>query len=216
MISIKQFTFNVFSENTYVVFDETKEAVIIDPGCMQSNESNELMHYIHQNHLKPVKLLNTHCHIDHVLGNDFVMNTFKLPLHLHQDEIFTYKETKRWTAMFNLPDLIIPESLIFIDENTIIKFGNAELTCLFTPGHSIASISFYNKEAHCLISGDVIFKEGIGRTDLPGGNITTLLQSIQTKIYTLPNETKIYSGHGEPTTVGFEKQHNPYTQSFSA
>lgn len=213
MITIKQFTFNVFQENTYVLYDETKEAIIIDPGCMYGNEQNELTHFIHHHQLKIVKLLNTHCHIDHILGNEFVMNTFKIPIHLHKNELQTYQDTKRWTVMFNMPDIVIPEDLIFIDESSEITFGNSKLTCLFVPGHSIASLAFYNQEENFLIGGDVIFHLGIGRTDLPGGNLTTLLQSIQTKVYTLPNETKIYSGHGESTTVGFEKINNPFTKN---
>lgn len=216
MITIKQFTFNEFQENTYVLFDETKEAIIIDPGCMYKHEENELALFIRNNQLNVVKLLNTHCHIDHVLGNDFVMNTYKIPLYLHQEELKTYNDTKRWTLMFNMPDIIIPENLIFIDESSEIIFGNSKLTCLFVPGHSIASIAFYNKDQKFLIGGDVIFNGGIGRTDLPGGNLTTLLQSIQIKVFTLPNETIIYSGHGETTTVGFEKQNNSFTKNLIA
>jgi len=210
MISIKKFTFNVFQENTYVLFDETKEAIIIDPGCQNSNEQNDLLHFIQNNNLKVKQLINTHCHIDHVLGNDFVMNIFKIPLTLHKDELFTYNDTKRWTVMFNLPDLIVPENLIFIDENSVIEFGNSKLSCILTPGHSIASLSFYNNEQNFVMSGDVIFNLGIGRTDLPGGNFTILLNSIKDKILKLPENTTIYSGHGQETTVGFEKYNNPY------
>jgi glyoxylase-like metal-dependent hydrolase (beta-lactamase superfamily II) len=144
------------------------------------------------------------------------MNTYKIPLYLHQEELKTYSDTKRWTVMFNMPDIIIPENLIFIDESTEITFGYSKLSCLFVPGHSIASLAFNNKENGILIGGDVIFNGGIGRTDLPGGNLTTLLQSIKSKIYNLPNETEIYSGHGEMTSVGFEKQNNPFTKNLAS
>lgn len=210
MLSIKQFTFNDFSENTYILFDETKEAIIIDPGCYYKHETDQLLQFIAEKELKPVKLLNTHCHIDHILGNHFVMDYFKLPLHLHQEEIFTYKDTKRWTSMFNMPDLEIPENLIFIDETSTITFGNQTLQCLFTPGHSIASLTFYSSEASLAIVGDVIMQNSIGRTDLPGGNFTTLLQSIQTKIFTLPSKTTLFSGHGPKTTAKWEKENNPF------
>jgi glyoxylase-like metal-dependent hydrolase (beta-lactamase superfamily II) len=213
MINIQQFTFNVFQENTYIIYDSTKEAIIIDAGCMTTEEQNVLVNFIEKQQLKPVKLINTHCHIDHILGNEFVLNKFNIPLYLHKDELITYKETRRWTVMFNLPDLFIPEKVNFIDESSEITFGQSKLTCLFVPGHSIASIAFYNEKQNFLIGGDVIFFKSIGRTDLPGGDLTTLLQSIQTKVFTLPNETKIYSGHGEPTTVGFEKQNNPFTKN---
>lgn len=210
MIIIKKFTFNVFQENTYVLHDETNEAIIIDPGCMTVDERKELLDYINNKKLTVKHLINTHCHIDHILGNDFVMSSFQVPLTLHKDEVFTYKDTKRWTVMFNLPDFEIPENLVFIDENSIIEFGNTKLTCILTPGHSIASLSFYCFEQNFIIIGDVIFNMGIGRTDLPGGNFSVLINTIQNKIFTLPNETVIYSGHGTETTVLFEKMNNPY------
>lgn len=213
MLSLKQFTFNDFAENTYVLFDETKEAVIIDPGCYYKNEVEELLSFIKQKELNPVKILNTHCHIDHILGNDYLLNRFNLSLYLHKEEIFTYKDTARWTTMFNMPPLQIPENLTFIDESSIISFGNQQLTCLLTPGHSIASITFYCKEAGIAIVGDAIMQNSIGRTDLPGGNLTTLLQSIRTKIFTLPNETTLFSGHGPKTTVKAEKENNPYLKN---
>ncbi len=216
MIYIQQFTFNVFQENTYILYDETNEAIIIDAGCMKADEQKKLVNFMEDKQLKPVKLVNTHCHIDHVLGNEFVLNKYNIPLYLHKDELITYKETKRWTLMFNMPDLFIPENVNFMDETSEITFGNSKLSCLLVPGHSIASVAFYCKEQNFLIGGDVIFYMSIGRTDLPGGDLTTLLQSISTKVFTLPNETIIYSGHGEPTTVGFEKQHNPYTKNLTS
>jgi glyoxylase-like metal-dependent hydrolase (beta-lactamase superfamily II) len=213
MIKVEVFQFNDFAENTYVLSDDTKECVIIDPGCYSQAERDVLTSYINQNGLKPVKLLNTHCHIDHILGNEFVSSHYQLPINLHKEELFTYNETKRWTIMFNMSDIIIPENLVYVNEGDKITFGNSTLDVLFTPGHSIASISFYCKEEAFVISGDVLFMQSIGRTDLPGGNIETLLQSIRTKLFTLPENTKVYSGHGPSTSIADEKANNPYLKN---
>lgn len=210
MISIQTFTFNEFQENTYVLYDESNECVIIDPGCYKPSEQQELVRFIENNHLKPVKLLNTHCHIDHVLGNTFVAEKYKIPFYLHEGELFTYKDTLRWTTMFDIAPLEVPEEKVFVTENDTIQFGKSELKIAFTPGHSIASISFYNPEQQFAIVGDVLFRESVGRTDLAGGNHEVLLQSIRTKLFVWPDEMKIYNGHGGPTTIGHERKFNPF------
>jgi hydroxyacylglutathione hydrolase len=210
MISIQTFTFNEFQENTYVVYDDSKECVIIDPGCYKPSEQQELVRFIENNHLKPVKLLNTHCHIDHVLGNTFVAEKYKIPFYLHEGELFTYKDTLRWTALFGIAPLEVPEEKVFVTENDTIQFGESELKIAYTPGHSVASISFYNLEQQFAIVGDVLFRESIGRTDLAGGNHAVLLDSIRTKLFVWPDEMKIYNGHGGPTTIGHEKKYNPF------
>lgn len=212
MLSVKSFVFNEFQENTYIIWDQTKACAIIDPGCMHAYERQELKHFIESNGLLPKLLLNTHCHIDHVLGNEFVANTFQLPLHLHEGELSTYQDTKRWTALFNMPDLSLPQHTVFIKEGELLHFGETELEILFTPGHSVASISFFHRQSLQLFSGDVLFKQSIGRTDLPGGSLPVLLKSIREKLYVLPANTKVYSGHFEPTTIGDEIQYNPYTR----
>lgn len=210
MISVQQFTFNEFQENTYVLFDETGECIIFDPGCRHDFEEKALSDFISDKKLTPVKLINTHCHIDHVLGNPFVAKKYDLELYMHQDELQTYSETGRWAEMFGLVMEEIPEKKVFINEGDQIKFGNSILDIFFTPGHSIASLSFYNKAEKICISGDVLFQESIGRTDLPGGNFDTLIQSIKTKLFMLDDETKVFSGHGNPTTIGHERYHNPF------
>lgn len=210
MISIQTFTFNEFQENTYVVYDNSKECVIIDPGCYKSSEQQELVRFIESNQLKPVKLLNTHCHIDHVLGNTFVAEKYNIPFYLHEGELFTYKDTLRWTALFGIPPLEVPEQKVFVTEQDTITFGESELNIAYTPGHSIASISFYNLEQQFAIVGDVLFRESIGRTDLAGGNHAVLLDSIRTKLFVWPDAMKIYNGHGGPTTIGHEKKYNPF------
>jgi glyoxylase-like metal-dependent hydrolase (beta-lactamase superfamily II) len=210
MIDIHYFTFGEFQENTYILYDQTRECVIIDPGCYKSREQSQLVAFIEENGLKPVKLLNTHCHIDHVLGNAFVMQKYNIPLYMHEGELFTYKDTARWTVMLGIPPLEIPENLKFVTEKDVITFGNSELKIAFTPGHSIASITFHHPEQGFAIAGDVLFMESIGRTDLPGGNYETLIQSIRNILFAWPDETKIYPGHGYPTTIGHEKQFNPF------
>ncbi len=210
MISVQQFTFNEFQENTYVLFDETGECVIFDPGCRHDFEEKTLSDFISDKKLTPVKLINTHCHIDHVLGNPFVAKKYALELYLHKDELQTYSETGRWAEMFGLVMEEIPEKKVFINEGDQIKFGNSTLDIFFTPGHSIASLTFYNKAENICISGDVLFQESIGRTDLSGGNFDTLINSIKTKLFMLDDETKVYSGHGNPTTIGHERHHNPF------
>lgn len=210
MITVQAFTFNEFQENTYVLYDETGECVIIDPGCYNPSEQRELVEFIDAHGLKPVKLLNTHCHIDHVLGNTFVAERFKLPLYLHEGELFTYNDTLRWTVLFGIAPLEVPENKVFVTEKDTITFGNSTLHIAFTPGHSKASITFYNLDEQFAIAGDVLFMESIGRTDLPGGNYETLIQSIQTQLFAWPDETRIYSGHGYPTTIGHERKFNPF------
>ncbi len=210
MISIQQFTFNEFQENTYVLYDETKECVIFDAGCRHDFEEKKLSDFISEKKLIPLKLINTHCHIDHVLGNPFVSKKYNLELYLHKDELQTYNETGRWAEMFGLVMEEIPEKKVFINEGDKIKFGNSFLDIFYTPGHSIASLSFYNNTEKICISGDVLFQESIGRTDLPGGNFETLINSIKQKLFSLSNDVKVYSGHGNPTTIGHEKNHNHF------
>ncbi len=209
-MQIATFTFNEFSENTYVLFDDTKQCAIIDPGCHSASEQAELVNFITQHNLKPTLLLNTHCHIDHVLGNAFVAKKYNLPLHLHQKELETYKDTDRWAKMFGMVVEEIPEPQVYINEGQTLNFGNTNLQILLTPGHSIASLSFYEPQTKQLISGDVLFYQSIGRTDLPGGNFETLITSIKTKLFVLPDETDVFSGHGPKTSIGFEKTNNPF------
>jgi hydroxyacylglutathione hydrolase len=209
-MQVAQFTFNDFSENTYVLYDETKCCAIIDPGCFKSYEQQELSSFIIEKELTPVLLVNTHCHIDHVLGNAFVSKKYQLPLHLHQNELQTYEETARWGQFFGLVIENIPTPQVFISETDKLLFGNTTLDILFTPGHSIASLSFYHAPSSQLIAGDVLFYQSIGRTDLPGGDYNVLINSIKNKLFTLPEETIVYSGHGPKTSIGYEKKNNPF------
>jgi hydroxyacylglutathione hydrolase len=209
-MQVASFTFNDFAENTYVLYDETGACAIVDPGCHKQQEQRELTDFISKNQLTPTHLINTHCHIDHVLGNAFVAAKYQIPLYLHQKELKTYEDTGRWAQLFGLVIEEIPSKQVFIDETQQVKFGNTYLDVLFTPGHSVASLSFYHAPSKQLISGDVLFNQSIGRTDLPGGDYNTLITSIKTKLFVLPDETIVYSGHGPKTSIGFEKKHNPF------
>lgn len=209
-MQVKFFTFNDFSENTYILYDKSKECIIIDPGCNNLSEQNELLDFINENNLKPVHLINTHCHIDHILGNKFIAQKFNLKLTAHKNENAVLKVGRQTASMYHIPYDISPDIEIFVDESDTIKFGNTVIDILFTPGHSPASISLINKDFNILISGDVLFQGSIGRTDLPGGNFETLTRVIRSKFFTLPDITVVYPGHGPYTTIGIEKRTNPF------
>ncbi len=212
-MQVKSFTFNPFQENTYVLYDKSKECIIIDPGCYEKNEQLELQTFIQENQLKPVKLINTHCHIDHILGNQFVSDKWSLKLYMHEADLPILENAREISKAYGLQNYTgspYPED--FLEDGDVLKFGNTSLDILFTPGHAPGHICLYNKEKKILIAGDVIFKGSIGRTDLPGGNFETLINSIQEKLFPLPNEMQIYCGHGPETTLAHEKESNPFLQ----
>jgi hydroxyacylglutathione hydrolase len=210
MIQIHTFTFNPFSENSYILSDETRECVIIDPGCHNSTEEQELTGFIAENGLKPVKLLNTHCHVDHVFGNLFVAEKWKLGLGMHELDVPVLNSFAKVCQMYGFPGGAQPAPAHFLKEGHTVVFGNSTLHILFTPGHSPGSVCFYSPEQKFVIGGDVLFQTSIGRTDLPGGDFATLEKSIRTQLYTLPDDVTVYPGHGPSTTIGFEKKHNSF------
>jgi hydroxyacylglutathione hydrolase len=212
MLTVQPFTFNPVQENTYVLYNEKGECCIIDPGCYFASEEQALKGFIEQNSLKPILLLNTHCHLDHIFGNRFVHKTYNLQLHLHQLEKAVLEYGPTAGQLWQLPFDNYDAALEFIDEGQTIRIGEDELHVLFTPGHSPGSVSFYDKEAKFVISGDVLFQGSVGRTDLPGGNFTILEESLKTKLYTLPEDTIVYPGHGESTTIGDEMKTNPFVK----
>lgn len=204
-------TFNPFQENTYIVYDETGECVIIDPGCYEAHERIELSDFITENNLKPVRLLNTHCHLDHVFGNKFVHTTWNLPLEIHRGELPVLEAVPAVSQFYGIPSgELSPAPGKFIEEGEVINFGNTQLETILTPGHSPASLSFFCKSDGFLIAGDVLFKESIGRTDLPGGDFDTLISSIKNKLFPLGDQVKVYPGHGPSTTIGYERLFNPF------
>lgn len=210
MIHIDFFTFNPFQENTYLLYDETKECIIIDPGCYSPLEKKKLAEAITAKELKPVMLVLTHAHIDHVLGNSFVNQTYGLSPVMNQIEIAGLRGVPQYAHIYGINAEPSPEPESFIVEGDIIKFGNSALDVLFTPGHSAGSVSLVNKEQKFIIAGDVLFHGSIGRTDLPGGDYDTLISSIKNKLFPLGDEFKVYSGHGPETNIGFEKRNNPF------
>ena len=212
MLQIKSFEFSPIQENTYLLFNENKDAVIIDPGCYFEEEKEQLKNFIEENNLQPTYLLNTHCHLDHVFGNKFVSECFDLVLHLHEIEkqVLAYAPTSG--LMYNMPFDNYTGEFIFLKEGDTINLGQDELLVIEAPGHSPGHVCFYCKQQNFIIGGDVLFHRSIGRTDLPGGNHQTLINSIRNKLFVLPDETIVYSGHGEPTTIGAEKKFNPFLQ----
>ncbi|MCD0487134.1 MBL fold metallo-hydrolase [Pedobacter sp. MC2016-14] len=210
MINIKQFTFNPFQENTYVLYDESGECVIIDPGMYDGAEQNELVSFIKGNNLSPVLLLNTHCHIDHVFGNKFVFDQWALKPQFNKGELLVLQAIPGYAPQRGLKYELSPEPEVFLGETGSVTFGNSTLELIFAPGHSPAHLCFYAREQNFLIGGDVLFYNSIGRTDLPGGNHEQLINSIKQNLFVLPDDCKVYPGHGPATSIGFEKLSNPY------
>lgn len=210
MLTIKQFVFSPLQENTYVIYNDHSECCIIDPGCYSYAERNDLKEFILQHGLSPKYLLNTHCHLDHIFGNSFVHDTFKLILHLHQLEKPVLDYGPASAQLWNLPFVPYSGELNYISEKDTISLGDDSFSILLTPGHSPGSICFYCPDQNFVIAGDVLFKRSIGRTDLPGGDYNTLIRSIKTQLWPLPDETVVYPGHGPATTIGEEKKLNPF------
>lgn len=209
-----KFTFNPFQENTYVLWDDTKECIIVDPGCYYPNEFETLVQSITKLELKPVGVLNTHCHIDHVLGVSEVLEHYGIPFIGHEKEQLNLDRLSFQADMFGLKlKSAVPSMDEMIDEPSVFSFGNTRLDVLFVPGHSPGHLAFYHKESGVLVGGDVLFYESIGRTDLPGCNHQDLIESIRTKLWALPNETTVLPGHMQNTTIGHEKEHNPFLRS---
>lgn len=214
MLTIQTFTFNPVQENTYILYNEKKDCCIIDPGCYFLEENKKLQSFVNDFSLRPVLLLNTHCHLDHVFGNKFVFDTWGLVPHIHEKEKAMLERAPQSGEMWGLPFENFEGEPVYIKENSIINLGDDELEIRFTPGHSPGSVSFYNEKGKFIIGGDVLFNGSVGRTDLPGGSTQVLLNSIQTQFFTLPDDTKVYSGHGPVTTIGLEKMNNPYVKMY--
>jgi hydroxyacylglutathione hydrolase len=210
MANVASFTNNPYQENTYILYDESGECTIIDPGMETAAEQNAVVNFISENHLKPVLLLNTHCHIDHVLGNKFIFDQYGLKPKFHKGELPLLEAVVAYAPSMGIRYEVSPLPDEYLPETGTIKFGNTELGLIFAPGHSPAHLCFYDKNSNLLIGGDVLFRNSIGRTDLPGGSLTQLVNNIEQKLFTLPDDCTVYPGHGPETTIGFEKQTNPF------
>lgn len=209
-MQVKSFTFNPFEENTYILWDDTAECIIVDPGCSTPAEESELKHFIESNKVKPVRLINTHCHIDHVLGVGFVQREYGLEMEIHEAELPVLQFVPQIGQMYGMPVELVEASAEFLEDGDRVQFGESILDVLLTPGHSPGGICLFDRAGKQLIAGDVLFRESIGRTDLPGGDYDTLIGGITDKILPLGDEVIVYSGHGPETTIGHEKAHNPF------
>jgi glyoxylase-like metal-dependent hydrolase (beta-lactamase superfamily II) len=210
MLYLKSFCFNPFQQNTYLLYDNERTAFIIDPGNYTSSENTLLKNFIEEKQLKLTRLLLTHAHIDHILGNKFIFENYGLLPEAHEEEVFFIDRLPQTGAMYGVPCEPSPFPEKFVVPGDKISLGAYEFETIFTPGHSPGSISYYNKENKILISGDVLFQNSIGRTDLPKGNHQTLINSIKEKLFCLPDDVKVFSGHGLSTTIGHERENNPF------
>jgi hydroxyacylglutathione hydrolase len=210
MATIQAFPNNPYQENTYLLYDGSGECAIIDPGMYTAAEQNAVVNFITQHQLKPVLLLNTHCHIDHVLGNKFVFDQYGLKPQFHEGEMVVLEAMPVWAQQSGIRYELSPLPDTYLPESGTISFGNTTLELIFAPGHSPAHLCFYSQADQLLVGGDVLFRGSIGRTDLPGGNHTQLINNIQQKLFVLPDDCTVYPGHGPETTIGFEKTTNPF------
>ncbi|TSA28252.1 MAG: MBL fold metallo-hydrolase [Bacteroidetes bacterium] len=210
MITIKKFVFNGFLVNTYILFDETREAIIVDAACADTREERQLVDFLEANSLKLVRNINTHCHIDHILGNAFIEDHYGLRPEYHPASESFLLRAKEIGDAYGFRIDRIPEAGSFINDGEKITWGQSELNVLYTPGHADGSCCLYSQKQGFVLSGDVLFRDSIGRTDFPTGDFDLLMESIRERLFTLPDNTIVYSGHGPETEIGYEKRNNPF------
>jgi len=210
MITIQTFIFNPFQTNTYLLYDETNECVIIDAACESDREKERLADFIKNQNLTPVRLLYTHLHVDHALGNTFITEKYNLSPEVHPKGKLFWESAREFSSVFNIKFEKPMEPTVFLHDGDEVTFGNSTLQVLYTPGHADGSVCFWNKKQKFVVVGDVLFQDSIGRTDLPTGNYDLLIKSIKEKLLVLDDDTVVYCGHGPETTIGYEKNHNPY------
>lgn len=209
-MKVQKFTFNPIQENTFIVYDQNKVGVIIDPGNYHREENELLKAFIEDEKIELKAILNTHAHLDHIAGVSYVKNTFSVPFYLHKEDLPTLSMADRSAEMYGLDEFISPPSPdYYLKDKEILTFGELSFEVLFTPGHAPGHVVFYNKENQILFNGDVLFQGSFGRTDLPGGDTATLKNSIMERLFSLPDETVVCCGHGLETKIGIEKTNNP-------
>lgn len=210
-MEIEIFVNNPWQQNTVVLYDHTGEAVIIDCGCLGDEEENQIKNFLTEKHLKPVALLDTHLHIDHIFGNNFVKKSFGLEAQAGVADNYLIEHAVEYAAMLGITGITPPPPVgKFLSDGDVVKFGNSELKVIAVPGHSPGSLCFYSEADQLLIAGDVLFAGSVGRSDLPGGNGRQLIEGIKSKLLCLPDDVKVIPGHGPETTIGEERRHNPF------
>jgi hydroxyacylglutathione hydrolase len=211
-MNIFKFVFSPIQVNTYILADDSGDCAIIDCGCYNTTETKKLAGLIKDKNLNPVLLLNTHCHLDHIFGNGFILEKYGLKSLSNESDEMNRKSAVQHSMLFGLTMNEPPEPESFIIDNQLIKFGTTELVALHVPGHTSGSMAFYSEQNGCVFTGDALFSGSIGRTDLQGGDYDTLIKSIKEKLFVLPPSTVVYSGHGNETTIYREMKSNPYFQ----
>jgi glyoxylase-like metal-dependent hydrolase (beta-lactamase superfamily II) len=210
MITVKIFVFNPFQENTYVLYDQSGECIVVDAGNSTQEENKQLISFLEEESLKPVQLINTHGHIDHIFGNTWFYKEYGMKTKVHRSDEPIIRGAKEHGYLFGINMDTPPPVGKYLEDDELISFGQSSLKSIHIPGHSPGSLVFYSKEDAFVIVGDVLFQGGIGRTDLPGGDYTTLINGILNKLFTLDDEVVVYPGHGPDTTIGKERKFNPF------
>lgn len=209
-MKIFKLVFSPIEVNTYILADESGDCAIIDCGCYDIEESSSLKDFLIDNHLRPVLLLNTHCHLDHVFGNRFMLENYDLRTFSSEFDEENRKNAAQHATLFGLKMDNPPEAAGFLNDNQVVTFGNIKLAALLVPGHTAGSLAFYCEQENVVFTGDALFSGSIGRTDLPGGDYDQLISAIRNKLFVLPPATIVYPGHGSETTIGREMMSNPF------
>jgi glyoxylase-like metal-dependent hydrolase (beta-lactamase superfamily II) len=212
MLLVDLFTFNPFQENTYIVSNEQKQCWIIDPGMSNRQEEEAFLNFIQSKEFRPQAIINTHAHIDHILGIDFVSEKYSIPFYLHEKELPILNNASNTAKMFGFDYKGVATKPILLRNEKEITLGKENIEIKLVPGHSPGSIALYSSADKWVISGDALFQNSIGRTDLMMGDYDTLIHSIQSQLMILEEETTVYSGHGDTTKIGIEKNNNPFLQ----
>ncbi len=209
-MTVRNFVFNELEVNAFVLYDETRECIIVDPGCNSMEQCNHLQDFLSEHLLKPVYIVNTHGHFDHIFGNAWCKETYKCPLLIHEQDLALIEQADKFAGFFGFEIERSPMPDRYLKPGETLIFGNARLEILHIPGHSPGSVVFYSAPDQVMICGDVLFNGSIGRTDLPGGDYNLLIRGIREKLMVLPRETVVWPGHGPKTTIGHEYDTNPF------